>query len=388
MNNSVRALLAGIAAGVLLFAAGCDKDKDAEPPAELVDLKPTLPVQELWSNGVGGDAEVLRLSLGLAYEDGVLFAASHKGKVEAMDAASGKTRWNADTKAPLSAGPGAGHGLVVVGASDGTICALDAKTGAQRWKIKVAGELLAAPLVTADRVVIRSVDGRLRSLDAATGKEQWGAEEPVPRLSLRGNAPPVLAGETVLAGFDSGKVVAYTLATGDIAWQAQVSTPRGRSELERLSDVDSPVRVEGGDGYAIGYQGRVVMFALDSGQIWWGRELSSYRGLALDGDQLYVATAEGSVVALRRRDGTVLWSQDGLKRRSLSAPAVVGNAVLVGDFDGYLHWLDRDTGKFVAREHMSGARISAAPIVADGRVFVIDDEGKVTAYRSGAAQGS
>src|SRR5512140_577162 len=183
MNTGVRAVLAAtLAAGMLLLAAGCEKDKDAEPPAELVDLKPTLPVQELWSNNVGGDAEVLRLSLGLAYEDGVLFAASHKGKVEAMDAASGKTRWTADTKAPLSAGPGAGHGLVVVGASDGTICALDAKTGAQRWKVKVTGELLAAPLVTADRVVIRSVDGRLRSLDAATGKEQWSAEEPLPRL--------------------------------------------------------------------------------------------------------------------------------------------------------------------------------------------------------------
>jgi len=379
---------AAFAASLLLFVAGCDKDKNAEPPAELVDLKPTLDVKELWSSGVGDGASILRVSLGLAYDQGMLFAASHDGKVEAMDAATGKTRWSSNTKSPVSAGPGAGSGLVVVGASDGRISALEAATGAIRWKVKVNGEVLAAPLVASDRVILRTVDGRLRSLDAATGKEQWSAEDPVPRLSLRGNAPPVLAGENVLAGFDSGKVIAYVLATGDVAWQTQVSTPRGRSELERLADVDSPVRVEGGDGYAVGYQGRVVMFALDSGQVWWGRDMSSYRGLTLDADQLYVATAEGSVVALRRRDGTVIWQQDGLKRRSLSAPAVVGNAVLVGDFDGYLHWLDRDTGKFVAREHMGGARISAAPIVADGRVFVLNEDGKIRAYRSGGAQGS
>jgi outer membrane protein assembly factor BamB len=388
MTVARSAWAAACVATLAVLVVGCDKDKDAEPPAELVDLKPTLPVKELWSSGVGGGDEVLRVSLVLAYDKGVLYAASHKGKVEALDAASGRTRWTSDTKTPLSAGPAVGNGLVVVGASDGRVTALDAATGAPRWKIQVSGEVLAAPLVAGDRVLLRTVDGRLRSLEAATGKEQWSAEDPVPRLSLRGNAPPVVAGDNVLAGFDSGKVIAYTLATGDIAWQAQVSAPRGRSELERLADVDSAVHVEGGDGYAVGYQGRVVMFALDSGQIWWGRDMSSYRGLALDGDQLYVSTSEGSVTAMRRRDGSVVWQQEGLKRRSLSAPVVIGNAVVVGDFDGYVHWLDRATGRFVARDHQGGARISAQPLVADGRLFVLNEDGKITAYRSGSAQGS
>jgi outer membrane protein assembly factor BamB len=252
----------------------------------------------------------------------------------------------------------------------------------------VSGEVLAEPLVTGDRVIVRTVDGRLRALEAATGKEQWSAEEPVPRLSLRGTAPPALAGEAVLAGFDSGKVVAVSLATGDVLWQSQVSTPRGRSELERLADVDSAVRVEGEDGYAVGYQGRVVMFALGSGQVWWGRDLSSYRGLALDADQLYVSTSDGSVVALRRRDGTVLWQQEGLKRRGLSTPAVVGEAIVVGDFEGYLHWLDRDTGKFVARERPGKERISAAPVVDGRQVYVIGEGGRIVAYRVGGTAGT
>lgn len=371
----------------VLALAGCGRNKkDVEPPAELVDLKPTLPVQRLWSNGVGGGGEKLRLSLGVAYQDSLVYVAARDGKVEALDAASGRTRWSTDTKLDLSAGPGVGPGLVAVGTNDGDVVALEAATGRKRWAVKVSSEVLSAPLVAGDRVVVRTVDGRLRALAGADGKEVWSVEESVPRLSLRGTAPPVLSGDTVLCGFDSGKLAAYSLANGDPLWQVAVSSPRGRSELERLSDVDSAVRVAGNDVYAVGYQGRVEMIALDSGQVWWGREISSYRGLAVDDDQVYVSTSDGSVVALRRRDGTVLWQQDGLKRRGLSAPAVDGKAIVVGDFEGYLHWLDRDTGKFVAREHPGGARISAPPVTAGGRVFVIDEGGKVAAFRSGAGK--
>ena len=387
MMHARRAIAAACAAALLLLAAGCDKDKDAEPPAELVDVRPTLEVDKLWDHNLGGDGEKLRLALGLAFDDGTLYAASRDGDVEALDPATGKTKWSAETRAQLSAGPGVGENVIAVGTSDGAVIAFD-KAGKRLWKATVSGEVLAAPLVTGDRVIVRTVDGRLRSLEAATGKEQWSAEEPVPRLSLRGTAPPALAGEAVLAGFDSGKIVAVSLATGDVLWQSQVSTPRGRSELERLADVDSAVRVEGEDGYAVGYQGRVVMFALGSGQVWWGRDLSSYRGLALDADQLYVSTSDGSVAALRRRDGTVLWQQEGLKWRGLSTPAVVGEAVVVGDFEGYLHWLDRDTGKFVAREHPGKERISAEPVVDGRRVYVIDDGGRIVAYRAGGTAGT
>ena len=380
---------AGAACLAVLALAACSKDskKEAEPPAELVDLKPSLPVQRLWTDSVGGGGEKLRLSLGIAYQAGQVFAAGRDGKVEALDAASGRSKWSVDTKLELSAGPGVGPGIVAVGTNDGDVVALDAASGKKLWTVKVSGEVLSAPLVATDRVIVRSVDGRLRALSSTDGKELWSAEEPVPKLTLRGTAAPVVSGDTVLCGFDSGKVVAYALASGDLLWQAQVTTPHGRSELERLSDVDSAVRVAGNDAYAVGYQCRIEMIAMDSGQVWWGRELSSYRGLAIDDDQVYVATGEGSVVALRRRDGTVLWQQDGLKRRGLSAPVVDGKAIVVGDYDGYLHWLDRDSGKFVAREHPGGARISAPPIAADGRVYVIDDGGKVAAFRSGTGKG-
>jgi len=379
-----RALALVVALGGL---AACDKDKTADPPAELVDIKPTLAVQRAWSTDVGGGGEKLRLALGLAAQDGTLYAASRDGDVRALDAGSGRSRWKTDTKLELSAGPGAGEGLVVVGTTSGRLVALDAETGEQRWQAQLTGEVLAAPLVVGDRVVVRTVDGRLRALSAADGLEIWMVEDLVPRLSLRGTSPPVLAGDAVLCGFDSGKVMAVGLAQGDILWQAQVSSPRGRTELERLSDVDAAVRVSGGDVYAVGYQGRAVMMSLEAGQIWWARELSSYRGLDIDGDQLYVATSDGDVVALRRRDGAIAWTQPGLKRRGLSAPTVQGGSVIVGDFDGYVHWLDRGSGRFVARERAGRSRISRAPLVLDGRVIVMDDTGGITAYRTGDGSG-
>jgi len=374
---------------VVLLASlvACDKDKDVDPPAELVDIEPTVAVQRVWSTGIGGGGEKLRLALGLAEADGTVFAAARSGRVRAIDAATGRTRWQTDTKLELSAGPGAGEGLVVVGTNGGQLVALDAATGQQRWTVQMSGEVLAAPLVAGDRVVVRTVDGRLRALAVSDGTEAWMVEDQVPRLSLRGTSPPVRAGDSVIGGFDSGRVFAVSLANGETLWQAQVSTPRGRSELERLADVDAAVRVSGGDVYAVGYQGRIAMMALDSGQIWWARDVSSYRGLDLDGDQLYVSTSDGDVVAMRRRDGSVVWQQEGLKRRGLGTPAIHAGTVVVGDFDGYLHWLDRDSGRFVARERPGRTRISAAPLVVGDRVVVIDDGGGITAYRSGGAAG-
>ena len=371
----------------LAVLAACSKDKTAEPPAELVEVKQTLPVERLWSTSVGGGGEKLRLALGLAAGDGVLYAASRDGEVRAIDAGTGRVRWEAKTKAALAAGPAFGDDLVVVGTSSGTVIALAASGGEERWRARMSGEVLAAPLVAGDRVIVRTVDGRLYALNAGDGKEAWMVEDLVPRLTLRGTSPPVRAGDAVICGFDSGRVMAVSIPTGDILWQAQVSTPRGRSELERLADIDAAVRVAGDEVYAIGYQGRVAMIARDTGQIWWTRDLSSYRDIGMDADQLYVASSDGDVVALRRRDGGVVWRQSGLMRRGLGAPVVHGGAVVVGDFDGYLHWMDRDSGRFVARARPGGTRFAAAPLVIDERLFVIDEGGRIVAFRAGDGSG-
>jgi outer membrane protein assembly factor BamB len=378
-----RTLVAVAALGAL---AACTKDKNVQPPSELVEINPTLAVQKLWSTSVGDGEEKLRLALGIAVDGDTVYAAARDGKVTALEAGTGKVRWKAETEDDLSAGPSAGGGLVVVGSTSGKLVAFEGATGKQRWSSDVKGEVLAAPLVTADRVVVRLVDGRLRALDPANGQEVWMAEDVVPRLSLRGTSPPVRAGDAVLCGFDTGRVMSVALSNGDILWQAQLNTPRGRTELERLADVDAAVAVAGEEVYAVGYQGRVAMIALDTGQLWWTREMSSYRGVAIDDDQLYVATSDGGVVAMRRRDGSTVWQQGGLMRRTLSAPALHLGAVVVGDYDGYLHWMDRSNGRFVARERPGRTRISAPPVVVGDRLFAMDDSGKVVAYGAGGAR--
>jgi outer membrane protein assembly factor BamB len=366
----------------MAFAAGCSKEKDVEPPAELVDFQETLRVERAWKVGMGGGEEVLRLALSPAVEGTTVYLAGHDGEVAAVGLENGRQLWETRLKLGLSAGPGVGEGLVVVGTPEGDLIALDAAAGTERWRVRLNGEILARPAVGRGTVVVHTVDGTVHGLKAADGTPAWSYEQQVPRLSLRGSAPPVIDGDAVLCAFDNGRVSALGLAEGDLLWSATVSPPRGRTELERLVDIDSAVQPAGEDVFVVGYQGRVAMLARSSGQIWWARDLSSYRGLALDDTSAFISTADSAVVSVSRRDGTEQWRQDAMRLRGLSGPAVDGEAVVVGDFEGYLHWLDRGTGQLLARTRAGSDRISNAPVAVNGFVLVQDDGGTVSAYRS------
>jgi outer membrane protein assembly factor BamB len=367
---------------VLALAAACSKEKDVEPPAELVDFQETLRVDRAWKVSMGGGEEVMRLALSPAVDGTTVYLAGHDGEVAAVGLENGRQLWETRLKLGLSAGPGVGEGLVVVGTPEGDLIALDAAAGTERWRVRLNGEILARPAVGGGTVVVHAVDGTVHGLKAADGTPAWSHEQQVPRLSLRGSAPPVIAGDAVLCAFDNGRVSALGLAEGDLLWSATVSPPRGRTELERLVDIDSAVQVTGDDVFVVGYQGRVAMLARNSGQIWWARDLSSYRGLALDDTSAFVSTADSAVVSVSRRDGTEQWRQDAMRLRGLSGPAVDGDAVVVGDFEGYLHWLDRGTGQLLGRTRAGSDRISNAPVAVDGIVLVQDDGGTVSAYRA------
>lgn len=376
-----RAALAVLGCGFLALA-GCGDDKEVDPPAELVDIEAKLDVDRLWSVSLGGDSERLRLALRPAVVDGVVYGASHDGRVVALNAQTGRQIWSVKTKLPLSAGPEVGAGIVVLGSSDGDLIALAAADGKERWRISVKSEILARPLVAYDLVVVRTVDGHVEAVSITDGARRWVVDEQVPRLTLRGTAPPVLAGDRIIAGFDNGRVLAIDVRSGEVLWDTIVNAPAGRTELERLADIDAPPRVAGNDVFVVGFQGRVAMLALESGQIWWARDASSYRGFAMDERMLYLTNADSVVVALRRTDGAVQWEQTALLRRGLSAPAIDGDALVVGDFEGYLHWLDKTSGEIIARRKGGGGRISNAPEAAEGRVFIQTDDGRLIAYAS------
>ncbi|MDF3019098.1 MAG: hypothetical protein K0Q92_401 [Steroidobacteraceae bacterium] len=364
----------------MLALAACSKDKKPDQPAELVDIKnPSVRVQKVWGASVGGGGKKLRLGLGLSTVGNRLFAAGRDGDVAAFDIKTGKQLWRVSTKLELAGGTGAGGDAVVVGSADGQVIVLSAENGAEKWRSDVKGEVLSAPAIADNEVIVRTVDGKLRALALADGKETWTTEQQIPRLTLRGTAAPVVARDMALSGFDNGRVMAVNLSDGATVWDSSVSPAHGRTELERLNDIDAAVKVSGDEVFVAGFQGRAAMLSLDSGQIWWTQELSSYRGVDVDDDQMYVATSQGDLVALKKRNGVEVWRNDTLKHRSLSAPAAAGDYVVVADLEGYVHWFDRATGSLVARAKTSGGRVTNAPLAANGNVYVITDKGDISA---------
>jgi len=378
--RSLSALACGLA--MALGIAACGGDKDLDPPAELVKISAKLDVKRIWDTGLGGDAERLRLALRPTLVNGAVYVASHEGLVRAFAASTGKLQWSVKTKLPLSAGPEVLDGTVIVGSSEGDILAFEAADGKQRWRATVKSEVLARPLIINDLVVIRTVDGHVEALALTDGTKRWAVDEPVPRLTLRGTSAPVLAGDRIVAAFDNGKVIAVDPRNGEVIWDVTVNAPRGRTELQRLADIDAPPRVAGDDVFVVGFQGRVAMLAVDSGQIWWARDASSYRGFTIDEDFLYLTNSDSVVMCMRRSDGAVQWEQSALRKRAVTAPAIDGNSLVVGDFEGYLHWLDRSTGEIVARVSTGGERIANAATTAQEGVFIQTEDGKLLAYAS------
>lgn len=368
---------AALAAGCGVFGGGKDV---VEPPAELVPLENTLRVRRLWSSKVGGGSERLRLGLAPATDGARIFAGTHDGKVAAFEAETGRKLWTQDTDLPLAAGPGFGGDVLVFGTNDGDLIALDANTGEQRWHVAVGSEVLAPPAIGGNVVVFRTVDGRLRGVTADAGAPLWTVEQSPPALTLRGSTAPRIAGPLTVSGFDNGRIGAYSLATGEPLWEQVVANPTGRNDLQRLADISVGLQVVGNDVYAAGYQGRVVGIDLNTGLVLWQQEMSSFAGLGTDGNHVYVSDDLSAVVALDRRGGTQAWRQEGLRLRDVTAPTRFRNAVVVGDFEGYLHWLDPADGHFLARARAAGDRITFVPLVVGLNLFVQSDDGTVAAF--------
>jgi len=366
-----------------ILLAGCSLfgDKDEElPPTDLLKFKQTLDLKKVWSAKVGGGSELLRLALAPAGDGSRVYTASQDGVISAFDPDSGKRLWRNELKISLSAGPGVGENIVIVTGENGEIIALGAADGSELWRTDVLGESLAKPLVTDEGIVIYTIDGRLRVLSLFDGAERWSMEQHLPALTLRGLSSPIIVGNTVMVGFDTGKLMALDLGTGDTEWEAMISPPSGRSDLERLSDIDGKLQAVGQDVYASGYQGRVASLAAESGQILWAREISTYVGIGADWNNIYVAADSGELIALLRRNGGDVWRTDALIRREPTAPVSFGLTVAIGDFDGYVHFFSNIDGHPVARVRVGKGKVSSAPIVIGDRLYVQSENGQLNVY--------
>ncbi|WP_024867953.1 outer membrane protein assembly factor BamB [Pseudoxanthomonas suwonensis] len=393
-SNTIRAV-AG--AGLLALAlSGCSTmkgwfaGKDAEAkraaePAELVDFQATIKPRKIWSANLGDGEQRIGARQTPALADGRVYAAAAEGTVTALDLHTGKEAWRfkADKKdgLRLAGGPGVGEGLVVVGGLGGEVIALDAANGSERWRAKVTSEVIVAPLVVQGLVIVRSNDGRISTFDASSGERRWFSEHELPPLTVRGNAPLAYGPGVLFSGNDDGTLTAIALQDGRVLWEQMVGTGEGRTELERMSDVDSAPLIDGTQLFASSFKNRTIAIDGPSGRPMWQSEHGGIGGMAAAPSGLLLSSPAGTVYMLDKYSGAALWSQPALARRSLTGPAVHGDYAVVADYDGYVHWLSLADGQFVARERVGGKAVKGQPQVADGILVVQNVEGGLTAFR-------
>ena len=335
--------------------------------AELPPLAKDLAVNTLWQAGIGNSQQSV---FSPALAGGSVYAAASDGTIARFDAVSGKQVWRIGAGERLTGGVGADASVIAVGSGKGEVLAFDSN-GRALWKTQVSSEVLAAPQIGDDVVVVRSADGRIFGLDAKDGKRKWYYQRSTPALTVRTPAGVTIAKGMVYAGFGGGKLVAINLSSGSVRWEATVALPRGTTELERVTDVIGVPVVTDREVCAAAYQGRVGCFDLSNGQAVWGREMSSTSGLSLDARYVFVSDEKGAVHALDRAGGTSVWKQDKLYLRNLSAPLALGQAIAVADIQGYVHFLARDSGAFVARAATDGSPVSTNPIMLPNGGFLV-----------------
>jgi len=385
--------------GVLL--AGCGSSPTLEPPTPLMELEQPLEIETAWVRHVGGGAGHDFLRLRPVVGEEAVYGAERNGRVFAFGLATGRELWRKSLAVVITSGLSVTDDKILLGTGKGEVLMLASKDGSELWRTVVTSEVLSPPQLADGVVVVRTVDGRVFGISAADGRRLWVYDRGVPLLTLRGTGTPVIDSGVVLAGFDDGKLVALTLNEGTPLWEAVIATPSGRTELERMVDLDGDPVVANGVAYVTTYQGRIAAVRLDSGRLLWAREGSSYAGLTLDSGRVYVSTADGEVVAMDRASGTALWTQKDLRYRALSAPVRHRGFVVVGDLEGYVHWLSAEDGSLVARTRVQDTEdvfreydpppfydayeqrrdILATPVAAGESVLIMDRRGVLALAR-------
>ena len=363
-----------------ILAAGCSSNSKKElPPAELTSFNEEVVLQKQWSRSIGDGQGKTYNMLVPAVEGSHIYAADVTGVVMALDRMNGDVQWKKDLELPVSGAVGVGYGMIMLGTLQGEVVALDASTGEEKWRSRVTSEVLAPPATNGDVVVVQTQDDRLIGLDASTGNQRWVFDSTPAVLSLRGTGAPLVTNHLAIAGLSTGKIVALDTQNGVPVWEQRVAIPQGRSELERIVDIDGGLLLSGGNLYVTSYQGRMAALELETGRVLWQRDASSYAGLAQGFGNVYVSLASGTVEGVDERSTTALWSNDSLARRQLSAPEVFSSYVAVGDMEGYLHLLSQVDGRFVGRTRIDSDGLRARPLVVGDMIYVFGNSGKLEA---------
>lgn len=379
-------------AGLAMLCA-CSSDKPVFTPAPTPEFANQLQVQEVWSKSVGSGVGNYYSQLRPVVDDGQIYAASREGDIKAFDL-KGHEKWHtdltdlddyksfsADGNPRLSGGLLAAYGLVYVGSENAELFALDAQNGQVKWHKKMPGEVIASPSVGEGIIAVMTNNGHLVALDPSSGKKLWDIELDQPSLTLRGKAVPVISNGVVVVGRSNGSISLFSVKNGQQLFSTRLAFSQGMTQLERLVDVDSTPVIVGSDLFAVSYNGSLLAINLQSGQKSWTRSYSAYRDLTVSGNDLFMSDDRSHLIALNRFDGSEHWQQTQLEFRNLTAPAVAGQYVLVGDDQGYLYWINRDNGHFVAKEKVDSDGLYVAPVVTDHLIIIQTRSGRLVAFK-------
>lgn len=380
MLNNMKKPIALLLMSAIISACSSTDEVNIEP-MELVDFEAAVELKEVWSKGIGAGQDTRFSRLTPALEGDTLYAAGSEGEVVSLNAQTGKELWSKDLDRELAGGVGVGPNNLYLGGYTGSVYALSRNDGSEQWQTKLSSEILSAPQSNGEIVVVQTLDGRLYGLNAQNGEQIWRYDNPVPVLTLRGTANPVIFADKVYAGFASGKAVALKLADGVQVWEQRVAVPQGKTELERVVDIDATPLLQGNIIYASAYQGRIMAINRGSGRPMWAADSSSHKDISALHGNIYVSSSDDRVRALNSGNGEQVWENDNMLRRELGAPHAIGGYVAVTDFEGYIHILDREDGRFVAREKVDGDGVRASMISGDGLLYVYGNSGELVAYR-------
>lgn len=365
-----------------VFIAGCaSNDEEVLRPAELVKFEPTVKLKRLWTRKIGAGQDKRYTTFIPVVHEQVIYAADHKGQVFALKQNNGKVLWKKSLKVDVSAAVGVAANLVMLGTYEAEVIILDTASGEELWRAKASSEIVSPPQSNGDIVVAQTVDGRLFAFDVKTGEQRWTYDHTVPVLTLRGAAAPQLTSNQVIAGFGNGQLLSLSSTDGLLQWSQRIAQPKGRTELERVVDIDSSPLLMGSLVYAASYQGRIGALSRGSGRVLWQQDISTYQNLAAYSNTVVVSTEDDKVIAFDGRSGIVQWENAQLIRRDINAPAIFNNHVAVIDDKGYLHIMSLSDGAFAARRKPPGNDFRS-PLVSHGdTLYILSDNGKLSAYQ-------
>lgn len=353
-------------------------DDEVNPPVELEEITPLVSLRRDWSVTVGNGQGDIYNELVPALDGDSIYAISENGNVVAVDVESGDIRWETRLDDTVTGGVGAGNGMVMLGTQDAEVVALNQTDGSERWRGQVTSEVLAAPQTNGDIVVVQTVDDKMIALDAETGERRWIYETTQPALTLRGTSHPLITSAgTVVAGFSNGTLVSVNAADGVYRWEERVAVPEGRYDIERVIDVDGDLLLDGNRILAASYQGNLMAFDAITGRIVWGMEASSYHGMDRGFGNIYYCNDRSHIVAVRDNSEDVVWQNEALQYRAITAPKTVNNYLAVGDFEGYVHLLSQIDGSIVGRTQVDSDGIRANLLSRGNRLFVYGNSGRL-----------